>query len=63
MLGAARLLAGGEDTAEKLRQRVTSPHGTTHAAIVTLDERGVHDGVRAAIAAAAARSAELSGPA
>ncbi|MGA8851231.1 MAG: pyrroline-5-carboxylate reductase [Aeromicrobium sp.] len=63
VLGAAQLLAGGEDTAEQLRARVTSPHGTTHAAIVTLDERGVHDGVRAAIAAAAARSAELSGPA
>lgn len=63
VLGAARLLAGGDETAEELRRRVTSPNGTTHAAIVTLDERGVHDGVRAAIAAAAARSAELSGPA
>jgi pyrroline-5-carboxylate reductase len=63
VLGAARLLAGSDDTAEELRRRVTSPNGTTHAAITTLDERGVQDAVRAAIAAAAARSAELSGPA
>ncbi len=63
LLGAAHLLAGGDETAEELRRRVTSPNGTTHAAIVTLDERGVHDSVRAAIAAAAARSSELSGSA
>lgn len=63
VLGAAKLLAGSDETADELRRRVTSPNGTTHAAIVTLDERGVHDGVRAAIAAAAARSAELSAPA
>lgn len=63
VLGAARLLAESDETAEELRRRVTSPNGTTHAAIVTLDERGVHDDVRAAIAACAARSEELSGPA
>jgi len=63
VLGAARLLAGSDETAEELRKRVTSPNGTTHAAITVLDERGVHDDVRAAIAAAAARSAELSSPA
>ncbi len=63
VLGAARLLAGAEETAPELRRRVTSPNGTTHAAIATLDERGVHEAIRAAIAAAAARSAELSGPA
>ena len=42
---------------------MTSPNGTTHAAITTFDERGVKDGLIAGVAAAAARSAELSGPA
>lgn len=62
LVGAAKLLAGSEETAEELRRRVTSPNGTTHAAITTFDERGVKDGLLAGMAAAAARSAELSGP-
>lgn len=63
LVGSAKLLAESDDTAEELRRRVTSPNGTTHAAIVTFDEQGVKDGIQAGIAAAAARSAELSGPA
>jgi pyrroline-5-carboxylate reductase len=63
LVGAAKLLAESDETAEELRRRVTSPNGTTHAAIVTFDDRGVQDGLRAGVAAAAARSAELSGPA
>jgi pyrroline-5-carboxylate reductase len=63
LVGAAKLLAESDATAEELRRRVTSPNGTTHAAIVTFDERGVKDGLVAGVAAAAARSAELSGPA
>lgn len=63
VLGAARLLAESDDTAEELRRRVTSPNGTTHAAIATLDEHGVSAAVVAAVGSAAARSAELSGPA
>lgn len=62
LVGAAKLLAGSDDSAEELRRRVTSPNGTTHAAITTFDERGVKDGLIAGIAACAARSAELSGP-
>jgi pyrroline-5-carboxylate reductase len=62
LVGAATLLAGSGDTAEQLRRRVTSPNGTTHAAITTFDERGVRDGLVAGMAAAAARSSELSGP-
>ena len=62
VLGAARLLAESDATAEELRHRVTSPHGTTHAAITTLEEHEVKAAVVAAIASAAARSAELSGP-
>ncbi|MCL3820267.1 pyrroline-5-carboxylate reductase [Aeromicrobium wangtongii] len=62
LVGSAKLLAGSEETAEELRRRVTSPNGTTHAAITTFDERGVKDGLVAGVAAAAARSAELSAP-
>ncbi|MCD9200075.1 pyrroline-5-carboxylate reductase [Aeromicrobium wangtongii] len=62
LVGSAKLLAGSEETAEELRRRVTSPNGTTHAAITTFDERGVKAGLVAGVAAAAARSAELSAP-
>ncbi len=63
LVGAAKLLSESDDTAEELRRRVTSPNGTTHAAITTFDDHGVKDGLIAGVAAAAARSAELSGPA
>lgn len=62
LVGAAKLLAGSDETVAELRRRVTSPNGTTHAAITTFDERGVMDALVAGVAAAAARSAELSGP-
>jgi pyrroline-5-carboxylate reductase len=60
LVGAAKLLAESEEPAEELRRRVTSPNGTTHAAITTFDDRGVRDGLVAGVLAAAARSAELS---
>ena len=63
LVGAAKLLSESDDTAEELRRRVTSPNGTTHAAITTFDDRGVKDGLVAGVGAAAARSAELSSPA
>lgn len=61
LLGSAKLLAESPDTAAELRRKVTSPNGTTHAAITTFDASGVKDGIVAGIAAAATRSAELSG--
>lgn len=63
LVGSAKLLSESDESAEELRRRVTSPNGTTHAAITTFDERGVKEGLIAGVAAAAARSAELSGPA
>lgn len=60
ILGSAKLLAGSEDGPEVLRRRVTSPHGTTAAAIATFDARDVKDSVAAGVVAAARRSAELS---
>jgi pyrroline-5-carboxylate reductase len=60
MVGAAALLdASGEDPAE-LRRQVTSPKGTTEAALaVLMGEGGLGPLLEAAVAAAARRSAEL----
>lgn len=60
--GSAALLAGSDDEPAELRRRVTSPNGTTAAAIATFDEHGVAAAVAAGVRAAAARSAELSEP-
>lgn len=59
LVGAAELLAGSDESPEELRRRVTSPNGTTHAAITTFDQHGVGEGIRAGVLAAIARSAEL----
>ena len=61
LVGAAKLLATSDDDAAELRRRVTSPNGTTAAAIEAFDERDVHDALVAGVLAAARRSAELSG--
>ena len=60
LVGAAKLLAESPETPEELRRRVTSPNGTTAAAIATFDDRGVKDALIAGVLACAARSAELS---
>ncbi len=59
LVGASELLAGSDDPPEELRRRVTSPNGTTHAAISAFDAHGVGEGIRAGVRAAIARSAEL----
>lgn len=60
MIGAAALLdASGQDPAE-LRRQVTSPKGTTEAALeVLMGEGGLGPLLEAAVAAATRRSAEL----
>ncbi len=58
-LGAGRMLVESGKTAEELRQQVTSPGGTTQAALETMFEANMPDAVRAAIAAAARRSKAL----
>ena len=62
IVGAAALLAqSGEEPAE-LRRQVTSPGGTTQAALeVLMGESGFPDLLRKAVAAAARRSKELGG--
>jgi pyrroline-5-carboxylate reductase len=59
-LGAGRMLVdGGEDPAV-LRQRVTSPHGTTQAALESFSADGLPHIVARAVAAATRRGAELA---
>lgn len=60
-LGAARLLAESGEHPALLRERVTSPAGTTAAALRQLEERGLRVAVLAAVEAAAGRSRELGG--
>ena len=60
VLGAARMLTeSGEDPAE-LRRRVTSPGGTTQAAIETFEASGFRELVAAAIRNATERGRQLS---
>ncbi|MBF7729936.1 pyrroline-5-carboxylate reductase [Pseudomonas sp. N040] len=59
-LGAARMAAGSDVDASELRRRVTSPNGTTEAAIKTFQAGGFAELVEQALHAAAARSAELA---
>ncbi|EIL99740.1 pyrroline-5-carboxylate reductase [Rhodanobacter thiooxydans] len=59
-LGAGRMLVeGGEDPAV-LRQRVTSPHGTTQAALESFAADGLSHIVARAVAAATRRGVELA---
>lgn len=59
--GAAKLLSESDVDPVELRRRVTSPNGTTAAAIGVFDDRGVQEALVEGILAAARRSAELSG--
>lgn len=61
LLGAATLLEASGEPAEVLRRNVTSPNGTTAAAIGVLEQLGVHAAVVSAMTAARDRSRELSG--
>jgi pyrroline-5-carboxylate reductase len=61
IVGAAKLLSESDEGAAELRQRVTSPNGTTAAAVAAFDERGVKGAIADGVVAAAQRSAELSG--
>ncbi len=60
LLGAAMLLAESEETPEALRNAVTSPGGTTAAALKVLEEGDLRRLVDQALAAAKARSIELA---
>jgi pyrroline-5-carboxylate reductase len=58
--GAGALLAARSESAEELRRTVTSPGGTTEAALkILMSERGLEPLLRAAVAAATARGQDL----
>lgn len=59
-LGAAKIALESEESPEKLRQRVTSPNGTTQKAIETFQAGGFVELVAKALHAARDRSIELS---
>ena len=65
LLGASRMLAESGESAATLRQRVTSPNGTTQAALEAFEAGGFRALVRDAVGAAARRGRELAeaGPA
>lgn len=58
--GAARLLDESTDSAEVLRKKVTSPNGTTEAALKVMQEKGLRDVVIEAVLRAKERSEELA---
>jgi pyrroline-5-carboxylate reductase len=57
--GAAQMVLVTGETPAVLRDRVTSPGGTTLAGLAVLQERGFGEAVAAAVSAATKRSAEL----
>jgi pyrroline-5-carboxylate reductase len=60
ILGAGRMLTEGDEPPAELRRRVTSPGGTTQAAIESFERDGFRDAVARAIHAATQRGRELS---
>jgi pyrroline-5-carboxylate reductase len=58
--GASRMALESDEEAATLRQRVTSPGGTTEQALRVLEEGGLRDLMEQALAAAARRSRELA---
>lgn len=59
LFGSAKLLLESDDSPEELRRKVTSPNGTTHAAITHMESNNLKFILVAAIKAAEARSKEL----
>ena len=57
--GAGALLASSPDSPATLREKVTSPNGTTFAGLSVFEDDGLRAMVHKAVRAAAARSAEM----
>ncbi|KAJ5272743.1 hypothetical protein N7478_007868 [Penicillium angulare] len=58
-LGAGKMLVQSSDEPSQLRKNVTSPNGTTYAALQTFEGEGFQEIVDKAVRAATSRSAEL----
>jgi pyrroline-5-carboxylate reductase len=61
LFGASKLLMESSDTASSLREKVTSPGGTTEAALAIFADRGFERSVIAAVEGALVRAKELGG--
>ena len=61
ILGAGELMASSDEDPAVLRANVTSPNGTTAAAISSMEKSQIRDAVITAMAAARDRGIELSG--
>ena len=59
VLGAARMVLEGEAHPAVLKDRVTSPGGTTIAGLHALEQKGFRDALMSAVEAATKRSVEL----
>jgi pyrroline-5-carboxylate reductase len=59
-LGAARMAIEGDADLVELRRRVTSPGGTTQAAVESFERDGLRATIRRAVVAAADRAAEMA---
>lgn len=59
ILGAANMVKITGESPQDLRKKVTSPGGTTQAAIESLDQSGVYDALRQAAKRATARAGEI----
>ena len=59
-LGAAQMAITSSNTAAELRKNVTSPNGTTQAALEVFDRAQISQNIQAALAAAQKRSQELA---
>ena len=59
-VGAAKMLSESGETPDVLRQRVTSPNGTTHAAVTVFEQGGLRLLVQTALDAATERGKALS---
>lgn len=60
IVGAAAMLEQSGDSATVLREKVTSPNGTTFAALETFSAHSLNDIVKSAMKSAADRSQELA---
>ena len=58
-LGAGKMLVTSDDEPGQLRKNVTSPNGTTFAALQTFEKEGFQEIVDKAVKAATDRAAEL----
>jgi len=61
VFGAAKMLVSSDEPPQELRRKVTSPGGTTHAAITHMELRDLPTIVVDAIKAAERRGKELGG--